>query len=46
MICSLNVLVSAKRAQEMLMYGNQQNRQPENKPSSSYSSTVEKSKYK
>ncbi|XP_033357029.1 prohormone-2-like [Bombus vosnesenskii] len=31
-----------KRAQEMLMYGNQQNHQPENKPSSSYSSTVEK----
>ncbi|KAK1125693.1 Prohormone-2 [Melipona bicolor] len=31
-----------KRAQEMLMFGNQQNRQPEKKPSTSYTSTAEK----
>ncbi|KAF3422381.1 hypothetical protein E2986_09061 [Frieseomelitta varia] len=31
-----------KRAQEMLMFGNQQNRQPEKKPSASYTSTAEK----
>ena len=35
----------AKRAQEMLMFGNQQNRQPEKKPSTSYTSTAEKSEY-
>lgn len=32
----------SKRAQEMLMFGNQQNHQPENNPSSSYSTTAEK----
>ncbi|OAD54361.1 Prohormone-2 [Eufriesea mexicana] len=31
-----------KRAQEMIMFGNQQNRQGENSPSASYSSTAEK----
>lgn len=40
----ISVLAAAKRAQEMLMFGNQQNHQPENNPSSSYSSTAEKSK--
>ncbi|KOC66095.1 Prohormone-2 [Habropoda laboriosa] len=33
-----------KRAQEMLMFGNQQNRQAESNPSASYSSNAEKSK--
>ena len=40
-----HVSILAKRAQEMLMFGNQQNRQPEKKPSASYTSTAEKSEY-
>lgn len=45
-IGNIYISVVAKRAQEMLMFGNQQNRQAEsNTGGSSYSSTAEKSEY-